>query len=61
MLTEENNNIFKLHPFELWLINQWRTNYRYGEITIIIQDGIPQMIKEVVTKRKPQDDGVKNI
>ena len=47
--------IMGLHPYEAWLVNRWRHYYRYGEITIITQDGIPIRIKKVITSDKPND------
>jgi ribosomal protein S3AE len=44
-----NKELANLHPNEVALINKWRTKYRYSEITIIIQDGVPLRIKQVVT------------
>lgn len=45
-----------LHPNEEWLILRWRNKYRYGEITIIIQDGIPQRIKQCIIGDDPRND-----
>ena len=45
----------QLHPFEAWLLLQFRTKYRFGEITVVIQDGIPQRIKVAVIKADPRD------
>lgn len=38
-----------LHPKEVGLINKLRIKFRYAEITIVTQDGIPQRIKSGVT------------
>jgi hypothetical protein len=39
--------IIELHPFEMQLIRQLRNNFRFGEITIIMRDGIPQRLKRI--------------
>jgi hypothetical protein len=50
--------ISTLHPFEMWLIRKWRTKYRFGEITISVQNGVPQRIKKVIVSDDPRDDNV---
>jgi hypothetical protein len=45
--------IRKLHKNEEWLINKWRNEYRYSELTVVIQDGIPQRIKIGISQQKP--------
>ena len=45
-----------LHPYEFWAINKWRKEYRYGRITLIIQDGIPQRIESGIVQQAPSDD-----
>lgn len=47
------NRKIKVHPNEEWLINKWREKYRYGEITIIMQDGLPVRIKQAITVEAP--------
>jgi len=39
--------IVELRPEELQLINSIRNNWRFGEITIIVRDGIPFRLKKV--------------
>ena len=53
--TDENNQI-KLHPNELWIIRQWRKKYRYGEMTIIINNGIPIRIRRAFINETPDDE-----
>ena len=48
-----------LHPHEGWLIKKWRNDYRFAEITIITQNGVPLRIKRVITNENPKDEGVK--
>jgi hypothetical protein len=45
----EKKELKNLHPNEISLLEKIRTKYRFSEITIIVQDGIPLRIKEVVT------------
>ena len=39
--------LIELRPEEMQLIKSIRTNWRYGEIVIIVRDGIPQRLKRV--------------
>jgi len=39
--------IIELHPCEIQLIRSLRNNWRYGEVTIIIRDGIPIRLKRI--------------
>lgn len=39
--------IIQLHPNEMQLIRSLRNNWRFGEVTIIVRDGIPQRLKRV--------------
>lgn len=55
---EQNIVIGTLHPFEEWLIRKWRTKYRFSEITISVQNGVPQRIKNIIVSDDPRDDGV---
>ena len=48
--------IKKLHQREEWLINQIRNKYKYGEITVVIQDGIPQYIRKGFVNDRPEDN-----
>ena len=40
--------IFELHPSEMKLLNQLRTRFKYGEVTIIIRDGLPFRLRRVM-------------
>ena len=40
-------DIVTLHPNEMQLLKMLRSKFRYGDITIIIQDGVPVRIKRV--------------
>lgn len=40
----------ELNEKEKKLILWMRTKQRYGELTIQVRDGIPQMIKEIIKK-----------
>ena len=39
--------IIELHPFEMQLIKSLRNNWRFGEVTILVRDGIPYRLKRV--------------
>ena len=39
--------IFELHPSEMKLINRLRTRFRYGEVTILMKDGLPFRLRRV--------------
>ena len=50
--TNQNNDttiieILELHPNEMQLIHSMRNKWKYGEITIIVHDGIPRRIIRV--------------
>ena len=42
-----NDGLGELHALEIELLRRIRKQYRYGEITIILHNGLPQKIKEV--------------
>lgn len=42
-----NDGLGELHALEIELLKRIREKYRYGEITIILHNGLPQKIKEV--------------
>ena len=37
-----------LYPQEMELLKSLRTRFRFGEVTIIMRDGVPQRIKRVI-------------
>jgi hypothetical protein len=39
--------IIELHPCEIQLIRALRNNWRFGEVTIIVREGIPVRLKRV--------------
>ena len=39
--------ILTLHPFEMELLSKLRKNFRFGEVTIVMKDGLPLRIKRV--------------
>ena len=39
--------IITLHPNETELLHQLRTRFKFGEITIIMKDGIPFRLKRI--------------
>ena len=54
-LTGSPNSIKPLHKNEIWLIERWRNKYKFGEITIVIQNGIPQLIKKAIVTEKTEN------
>ena len=52
-IKKPNLRTMKVHPHEEWLIKKWREKYRYGEITIIMQDGLPVRIKQSFAVEAP--------
>ena len=53
---KNSNKIITVHPYEDWIINLWRKKYRYGEITLIIVDGLPIRLRKAIINETPQDD-----
>lgn len=54
MLEERNNftadsiiEILELHPKEMELLRKLRTKYRFGDVTIIVRDGLPVSLKRI--------------
>jgi len=39
--------IMELHPYEMELVKQLRSRFRFGEITIIMRDGVPVRWKRI--------------
>ena len=39
--------ILELHPSEMQLIRNLRKNWKYGEVTIIMRDGLPVRLRRV--------------
>ncbi len=44
---DDTTVIIELHPQEMELIRNLRTRFRFGEVTIIMQDGVPLRLKRV--------------
>ena len=40
-------DIISLHPNEMQLIRSIRYNWRFGEVTVLVRDGIPYRMKRV--------------
>ena len=53
---QKKKTLTDLHPLEAWVISRWRTKYRFGEITLVIQDGLPQRIKKAEFYDDPRND-----
>ena len=43
----DSDIIIELHPNEIQLIKAIRNNWRFGEITIVVRDGVPYRLKRV--------------
>lgn len=52
---KKNKGLGELHHNEIALINFWRNNVRYGEITIVIQDGVPKRLLKYVESKNLAD------
>lgn len=39
--------LINLHPHEMALISNLRTKFRFGEITIVMRDGIPFRLRRI--------------
>ena len=39
--------ILELHPSEVELLKNLRTRFKFGEVTIVMRDGVPQRLKRV--------------
>ena len=39
--------IFELHPSEMKLLRNLRERFRYGEVTIIMKEGLPFRLRRV--------------
>ena len=39
--------IIELHPYEIQLLRNLRKNFRFGEVTIIMKDGLPFRLKRI--------------
>jgi len=46
-LADDTTVIIELHPNEMQLLRNLRTNFRFGEVTIIMRDGLPFRLKRV--------------
>ena len=46
-LADDTTIIIELHPNEIALIKALRNNWRFGEITILVRDGIPYRLRRV--------------
>lgn len=46
--SKNEDDIKELHPKERELLRLIRTRFRYGRLTIITHDGVPQKVEETV-------------
>jgi hypothetical protein len=46
-LQNDSTIIIELHPQEIELIHNLRTKFRFGEITIIMREGVPFRIRRI--------------
>jgi c-di-AMP phosphodiesterase-like protein len=47
ILTGDTTTIIELHKNEMQLLHAIRNQWRFGEITIIVRDGLPVRLKRV--------------
>jgi hypothetical protein len=40
--------VIELHPKELALIFSLRNKFKFGEVVVVMRDGVPQRLKQVV-------------
>jgi hypothetical protein len=45
--------IIELHPNEIYLIRSLRTKFRFGEVTIMMRDGLPMRWKRITEFDQP--------
>jgi len=53
VLKDKGYKTLMLHPNEVFVIECWRKKYRFGELTIKIHEGIPQLVEKVRIKEYP--------
>lgn len=46
--------IVNLHPYEMSMIRDLRKRFRFGEVTIIMRDGIPVRWKRITEFGEPE-------
>jgi hypothetical protein len=46
-IRNDTDIIIELHPKEIQLIKALRNNWRFGEVTILVRDGLPYRLKRV--------------
>ena len=52
------HEITELHRYEMNLLRMMRSRCRFGEITIIMRDGLPQRIKRITEVFDLQKDSI---
>lgn len=45
--------IVELHPNEVWMLRDMRIRFKFGEITIIMRDGLPVRWKRITEFGEP--------
>ena len=50
--------ILELHPNEVWMLQDLRTRFKFGEITIIMRDGLPVRWKRITEFGEPNNIGL---
>jgi hypothetical protein len=48
IITDDTTAIIELHKNEMQLIRAIRNKFRFGEITIIVRDGLPVQLKRTI-------------
>ena len=53
IIANDTTIVFEIHPFEMDLIKSLRTKFRFGEITIVMKDGLPIRWKRITEFDSP--------
>lgn len=48
--------ILELHPYELQMLRDMRTRFKFGEVTIIMRDGLPVRWKRITEFGSPEPE-----
>ena len=46
--------LIDLHPNEMWMLKDMRTRFKFGELTIIMRDGLPVRWKRITEFGEPE-------
>lgn len=51
-----NDGLGELHILEIELLRRIRTKYRFGEVTLILHEGLPRKVKAVTVYEDLRED-----